>query len=70
MFFKNVACTHTHMQSKYHADGRHPFLGAIMPDEEMSVEGRLLPFVLVVIVAVVSSGGPQKPLHVFASHLG
>jgi len=61
---------HTHMQSKYHEDDRQPFLRALMPDEEMRVEGRLLQFVLLVIVAVLSSGSPLQTLNVFASQLG
>jgi hypothetical protein len=31
---------HTDMQSKYHADGRQPFLDAPKPDEDVGVEWR------------------------------
>jgi hypothetical protein len=57
---------HTDMQSKYHADARQPFLHAPKPDEDLRVEWRLLQFVLLVIVAVLSSGSPLQSLNVFA----
>ena len=57
---------HTDMQSKYHADGRQPFLDAPKPDEDVGVEWRLVQFVLLVVIAVHPSGGPLQPLNVFA----